>query len=82
MNSIQQLQVDNLDANQRLHKTQDAIIEFKKWFTSNHETYAFEGMLMLNAIISGSYPLCDTIIEDVPITNLSGVTCACEQSKI
>lgn len=80
MNFIKQLQADNLDANQRLHATQQAVIEFKKWFATKHDTYAFEGMTMLNAIVSGAYPLCKTVIEDVPTTNLSGITCACEQA--
>jgi hypothetical protein len=79
MNYINQLQADNLELNQRLHATQEALINFKGWYSRKHDAYAFEALTMLNGILSGSYPVCDTIIEDVPTTNLSGITCKCEQ---
>ena len=79
MNYIKQLQADNPTANQRLHATQQALIDFKGWYSRKHDTYAFEGLTMLKDILRGSYPVCDTIIEKVPTTNLSGITCKCEQ---
>ena len=84
MNYIKQLQADNLELNQRLHATQDALLNFKGWYMRKHGTYneacyAFEGHTMLNAIVSESYPMCEAPVKDIPIP--SGVTCKCEQLK-
>jgi len=81
MNFIKQLQADNLELNQRLHATQAALSNFKGWYSRKHDTYVFEGLTMLNAIRSEAYPICATVIETVPTTNLSGITCKCEQLK-
>ena len=81
MNYIKQLQADNLELNQRLHATQDALLNFKGWYSRKHDTYGFEGLTLLNAIRREAQPICDTIIEEVPTTNLSGITCKCEQVK-
>ena len=81
MNFINQLQADNLELNQRLHATQAALSNFKGWYSRKHDTYSFEGLTLLNNILSGAYPMCKTVIEDVPTTNLSGITCECEQLK-
>ena len=81
MNFINQLQADNLELNQRLHATQAALSNFKGWYSRKHDTYQFEGLTMLNAIRSEAHPICDTIIEKMPTTNLSGITCKCEQMK-
>ena len=87
MNDIKQLQADKLELNQRLHATQNALLNFKGWYMRKHATYnedcyAFEGHTMLRDIISESYPMCDPIIEELPIPpNTSGITCKCEQLK-
>jgi hypothetical protein len=81
MNIINKLQAENLELNQRLHATQTALSNFKGWYSRKHDTYSFEGLTMLNAIRSEAHPICDTIIEKMPTTNLSGITCKCEQMK-
>jgi hypothetical protein len=81
MNFINQLQADNLELNQRLHATQTALNSFKRWYNQKHDAYGFEGLIMINAIKREAYPICDTVNEDVPTTNLSGITCKCEQMK-
>jgi hypothetical protein len=81
VNFIKQLQADNLELNQRLHATQAALSNFKGWYSQKHDMYTFEGLTMLNAIRSEAHPICDTVIEDIPTTNLSGITCRCEQLK-
>jgi len=81
VNFIKQLQADNLELNQRLHATQQGINDFKLWLINHSDGSSFEGVSMLNGLIRGAFPICGTIIEDIPTTNMSGITCKCEQHR-
>jgi len=79
MNYIKQLQSDKMEANKRLHLVKEELLEFTQWFSDKFpDLYKFETMTRLHEIAKLGYPVCDTIIEPTPVTNLSGITCACE----